>query len=156
LTTLALCHTVNITGSNNKKRKPSTKRTSTLRRPSFRSPQPAFEYQASSPDEKALAEACQRLSYYFSFFVISILHSCNDLDLELFTAAKKIAFVQYRSMEKKEAIVDYMSWSLIQTESVCLSLFNSPMILFGFSVKGLKTLFFLSALLGKLIKLSSI
>ena len=60
MTTLALCHTVNITGSNNKKRKPSTKRTPTLRRSSFRSPQPAFEYQASSPDEKALAEACQR------------------------------------------------------------------------------------------------
>ena len=64
--TLALCHTASIVGQNKKVRRTSSRmdpdgyRRQSLRA-SFRAQQRGlYEYQASSPDEKALTEACQR------------------------------------------------------------------------------------------------
>lgn len=73
--TLALCHTASIVGQNKMKRNSSRHIDSFRRKDSTRlstrrptRPQPPagiYEYQASSPDEKALAEACQRFGIVF-------------------------------------------------------------------------------------------
>lgn len=60
LTTLALCHTVTITGSSKKSKK--NDEDIGLENTAFDFQRGEYEYQASSPDEKALTEACQRYS----------------------------------------------------------------------------------------------
>ena len=63
LTALALCHTLNVIGNNRKKIKTSagSDQNTGMDNPAFDFSEDKIEYQASSPDEKALAEACQRL-----------------------------------------------------------------------------------------------
>ncbi|XP_046454878.1 phospholipid-transporting ATPase IF-like [Daphnia pulex] len=69
--TLALCHTVTITGKNKNKNKLKVSRASAVVEPdgfenaAFQFHRGDYDYQASSPDEKALAEACQRLDVVY-------------------------------------------------------------------------------------------
>ena len=62
--TLVLCHTVTITGKTKKLSKP--RESATFINPAFNAQQGEYDYQASSPDEKALAEACQR---FYKFII---------------------------------------------------------------------------------------
>lgn len=67
--TLALCHTASIVGHNKKVRRsssrvdPDSNRRASLRESMRAKARGHYEYQASSPDEKALVEACQRYAY---------------------------------------------------------------------------------------------
>lgn len=58
LVTLALCHTVTITGNRNRSSFSSS--LDDIDSITCSMEDNSFEYQASSPDEKALAEACRR------------------------------------------------------------------------------------------------